>query len=729
MADDKKIFPDEFTEDLYPTNDDFLMLYDSQSGIVKSAKVGNLPSSGGGSSKVEHDDTLEGDGTADDPLGVDKDKFLLSVKHDDTLEGDGSNMFRLSVVDQGYLLEVEHSDQFLGDGTGDNLLRLNPATVDFGITEVEHDATLDGDGTEEDPLGVVTATTTSLGVVKPDGTSITINASGTITANTGSGGLTVVSHDDTLEGDGTSTSPLGVADDGFLKEVAHDNTLSGTGTEDDPLSVESGGELVHDDTLTGDGDTDSPLSVAIATVIQRGAVKPDGTSIVANAEGTISAVMYGLSISHDETLVGTGMSSDPLGVNTDEILAEVKHGTTLTGKGTEDTPLDVADGVFLKKVFHSERLEGDGTSAIPLDIDLVLGDTLTGDGKTATPLNVVKASVTQLGAVMPDGETIEIDSSTGMISAPTSVAHDESLDGDGSEDDPLSVVDPGWLTEVYHSSILTGAGTSASQLSVVIGDNTQYGVVKLDGSSIQSFNGLIRVNPTLYVYALNTIGTIQSEIKNLGESIVLTIEDSSDNQKTGLELLDSQLIVRTNSHSYSQFDFTVTESMLSIGSALSLFTINDVQSYTAEQLQNAVLPLSHIVRLGQTLSSSINLEWVPVPSVSYAGAGTNRNWIQNTPLGVKFIQTNPGGDILNTITIYAGDITTSVTQRDPLPGGGKSYITKDYAEATYMHKIGDSSHQELVEKVDMLLARIDAQDEEIKKLKLELSKKPKENNK
>ena len=110
----------------------------------------------------------------------------------------------------------------------------------------------------------------------------------------GTGGLTSVSHDNTLEGRGTSASPLKVA--AKITAVIPDSATAGnqlvteydlmqhselppqTGNAGKVLSTNGatpewidapGGTVVHDDTLSGSGTTENPLSVIKPAAIIR----------------------------------------------------------------------------------------------------------------------------------------------------------------------------------------------------------------------------------------------------------------------------------------------------------------------------------------------------------------------------------------------------------------------------------------------------------------------------
>jgi hypothetical protein len=70
----------------------------------------------------------------------------------------------------------------------------------------------------------------------------------------GGGGLSVVTHDGTLSGKGTTEDPLGVN----FPDVVHDGTLSGKGTTADPLGV----DLCYDGiSIKGTGTEEDPWMV------------------------------------------------------------------------------------------------------------------------------------------------------------------------------------------------------------------------------------------------------------------------------------------------------------------------------------------------------------------------------------------------------------------------------------------------------------------------------------
>lgn len=110
----------------------------------------------------------------------------------------------------GGLTAVSHTTDLTGDGTSGS-----PLGVADAIARVEDIPSLDGYATTESVIQVIAAAIAdrlTAGDIKA-GSGINIETSGNqVTISYSAGGLTAVTHDDTLTGDGTSTTPLGVVD-------------------------------------------------------------------------------------------------------------------------------------------------------------------------------------------------------------------------------------------------------------------------------------------------------------------------------------------------------------------------------------------------------------------------------------------------------------------------------------------------------------------------------------
>lgn len=122
----------------------------------------------------------------------------------------------------GGMTTVEHTADLTGDGSADN-----PLGVADTIARTEDIPSLDGYATTESVTQAIAAAIAdrlTAGDIKAGG-GINIETSGnqvTISYVGGgsSGGLTAVAHDATLTGDGTSGTPLGVADGTALQSIS-----------------------------------------------------------------------------------------------------------------------------------------------------------------------------------------------------------------------------------------------------------------------------------------------------------------------------------------------------------------------------------------------------------------------------------------------------------------------------------------------------------------------------
>jgi hypothetical protein len=219
-----------------------------------------------------------------------------------------------------------------------NLPFTTASIIDFansGTSSVEHDQSLSGDGTAATPLGIatggVTAADIAAGQVVKSLNGLTDNVSivggANVTVTPGAGSLTL-------------SVPSAIT------SISHDGTLAGNGTAGMPLGVVGGSvSIAHDGTMTGNGTTGTPLGVVGGSV----------------------------SVAHDGTLTGNGTTGTPLGVNAGSVA--VTTDATITGNGTSGSPLGVKAGSATVST-DGTTLTGNGTNATPLSIKLPLG--LTG---------------------------------------------------------------------------------------------------------------------------------------------------------------------------------------------------------------------------------------------------------------------------------------------------------------------------------------------------------------
>jgi len=167
-----------------------------------------------------------------------------------------------------------------------------------------------------------TIETTSGGIKFPNGSAQT------------SAGLSQVSRNTTLSGNGTEGSPLGVniPELNLLGAVAHDTTLAGGGTTASPLGIANGG-------LTG-------AKIAPGHVVKSLNGMFDNVNLSAGSNITIT------------------QSGDGLSIAAPNLLAAVASNGTLTGNGSGAAPLGVAVPL---------SLSGSGTPTLSIDNNSSLG--------------------------------------------------------------------------------------------------------------------------------------------------------------------------------------------------------------------------------------------------------------------------------------------------------------------------------------------------------------------
>lgn len=146
--------------------------------------------------------------------------------------------------------------------------------------------TVDQDGTIHGATQVDTATSSSLGVVKPDNDTITIDANGVISA---------------VETPVATTSAVGtVKPDGTTITIDNDGTIHGASQVD--IATASTVGVVKPDGSTTSVNTSGALSVNTATSSAKGIVKPDNDSITVDANGEISCNLTSYTTSELDTM-------------------------------------------------------------------------------------------------------------------------------------------------------------------------------------------------------------------------------------------------------------------------------------------------------------------------------------------------------------------------------------------------------------------------------------------
>ena len=412
---------------------------------------------------IRSDATLTGEGTKDDPLSV----VPPRVKQRDETEDDAPNV-------------IFRDDTLVGDGSPDGETPIgvaNPFTEEDeekldGIEEralrnTRRNNTLQGEGTEESPLGVVAYEV-----------------------------FPYLELDETLEGEATESDPLRVTNpfteedeeklDGIeeraLRNTRRNNTLQGEGTEESPLGVVSY-ELLHtDETLAGENTEDDPLRVnnpfteddeskldGIEEEALRNTRRDDTLQGEGTEESPLGVVSYEL-LHTDETLAGGNTESDPLRVTNpftedDETkLDDIEEEATKNQAG-EGTTIGGDGEVNVDNLFtEDDETKLDGIEEEATKNQAGEGTTIGGDGEVNVDNPFTEDDETKL-----DG--IEEEATKNQAGTGTTIGDDGEVNVDNpfTEDDEskLDGIEEEALRATRRNSTLTGDGTPDSPLGVV----------------------------------------------------------------------------------------------------------------------------------------------------------------------------------------------------------------------------------------------------------------------
>ncbi len=156
------------------------------------------------------------------------------------------------------------------------------------------DAAASAQAAAQSAASIGIATTSNVGVVKPDGTTITVDLDGTIHGNA-SPGIATTSDAGIVKPDGTTIT---VDSDGTI----HGNASAEIATTSDAGIVKPDGTTI---TVDSDGTIHGNESAEIATTSNAGIVKPDGTTITVDQDGTIHG---NASVTVDSALSSTSVN-------------------------------------------------------------------------------------------------------------------------------------------------------------------------------------------------------------------------------------------------------------------------------------------------------------------------------------------------------------------------------------------------------------------------------------
>ncbi|MDT0294608.1 tail fiber domain-containing protein [Mesonia ostreae] len=314
-------------------------------------------------------------------------------------------------------------DNVTGGGTAD----------DWGAQVIENTNRLSGNGTAANPLDIAQQGASSGQVLKWNGTNW-VPANDETGTGSGSGddwGAQVAATDATIDGEGTTAAPLGLADASVTGEkinqmsATNGQILKWNGTTWEPADDEtgtsggSGGDwgaqvVEADSTLDGDGTAANPLGIADGAITSAKindmsatsgqVLKFDGTNWV---PGTDDGGTAGATYTAGDGIAISGSNEITADLGTDIETSELQDAAVTTLK-IEDAAVN-GDKINQMSAANGQVLKWNGTTWEPADDETGTGGgtaddwgaqvaetnaTLDGDGTAANPLAVADDAIT-----------------------------------------------------------------------------------------------------------------------------------------------------------------------------------------------------------------------------------------------------------------------------------------------------------------------------------------------
>ena len=252
------------------------------------------------------------------------------------------------------------------------------------------------------------------------------------------------------------------------------------------------------------------ISVPTATTAALGLVQPDGTTITISA-GVISAPGSGVSaVTGTAPIVSSGGSTPAISINAATTAA-------LGAVQPDGTTIDVSAGVISVPTATTAALglvQPDGTtitisagviSAASSGVASVTGTApIVSSGGSTPAISINAATTAALGAVKPDGATIDV--SAGVISVPTATTAALGLvQPDGTtitiSAGVISAASSG-VASVTGTAPIVSSGGSTPAISISAATTAALGAVKPDGTTID-----VSIHPTAGVISVPTATT------------------------------------------------------------------------------------------------------------------------------------------------------------------------------------------------------------------------------